>query len=110
MCRIIAALLLLVVLCPRVRAEDQPNPLLYLVTARWCPHCRVMQKRLEARYAAGELGDVQLCILDIDDAPDVVKSAMRGSTRLPQLILYRPVTRLIGEQTDQQVNDLIKGK
>jgi thioredoxin-like negative regulator of GroEL len=95
-------------------ATKSKKPMLILVSADWCPACRVMkQTTLPQLFREGKLVGVCYTIVDIDQMPRLSSQLMRSST-IPQLILWTPVsdgwqrTYLQGGQAPDRIVEMVR--
>jgi thioredoxin len=75
--------------------------------APWCGPCRAMAPHLE-RLAADAMGHIAVRKVNVDEAP--VLAAEFGIRSIPTLVLFKagkPVSNLIGLQTEQQIKSWI---
>jgi thiol:disulfide interchange protein len=93
-----------------VTAND-PQPLVLLVTAKWCPVCHDVEGVLSKMRAAGELDGFYTMKVDYDENRKLAEAVMQGSgsTGIPQLVIYRPIKRLIGRVDRTQIGKQLSG-
>src|SRR5687767_292234 len=73
-------------------ANKTKKPMLILVSADWCPACRVMkQSTLPQLFREGKLAGVTYTIVDVDQMPRLSSQLMRSNS-IPQLILWTPLS------------------
>lgn len=69
-------------------AVEKDMPLVVLVGADWCPHCRVMKSALKKMAKDGELDKVAVGLVNYDRETRLAKQLLT-STTIPELIVFR---------------------
>ena len=70
------------------QAQNDNKPMLILVGAKWCAACEVMKRdTIEPMKASGELKDVVVTYLDMDQRPELAQQLAKGET-LPQVVMF----------------------
>jgi thiol-disulfide isomerase/thioredoxin len=73
------------------RAQQDDKPLLVLVTATWCPPCRLMkQTTIPQMIEENRFQSVHFATVDVDKNPKDARNLI-GSRGVPQLILYEKI-------------------
>ena len=81
----------------------------YYFTADWCQPCKRTRPIVEELNR--EQTEAGFQIIDVDDNPELVKSF--GIRSVPTFILFdgqQEITRLVGSQTRESLEELINGK
>lgn len=71
-----------------LEATEKNVPMVILVGAEWCPHCRVMKSTLRQMAKDGELDGVAVGLVDYDKQTPLAKRLLT-STTVPELIVFR---------------------
>ncbi len=114
---IVAALLLLVpasaLLVPFSTAQTPiRKPILFLLTAPWCPACHKTETLLQDMRSRRTLTDVIIKTLDIDKKEDsqLAEAIVGGRiTSIPQMILCVPARTIIGSQSESAILAFVRG-
>lgn len=70
------------------RAQEDNKPLLVLVTAEWCPPCRMMkQTTIPEMVDDNRFRDFHFALVDVDKEPKNARNLI-GDGLVPQLIVY----------------------
>ena len=70
------------------RAQQDNKPLLVLVSAEWCPPCKMMKKTtIPQLIEANSFKDVHFATVDLDQQPVDARNLI-GSRGVPQLVMY----------------------
>lgn len=89
-------------------AKQQERPMLILLTAKWCPACKLFAKDvLRPMRDAGELKPLVYFELDIDDYPTESRSLMEGN-RIPQLVIYDLKNARLYSRKESQVKSKVQ--
>ena len=88
-----------------------PQPLILLITAKWCPVCHDVEGVLAKMRAAGELDGWYTMKVDYDENRKLAEAVMQGSgsTGIPQLVVYRPIKRLLDRVDRTQISKQLSG-
>lgn len=84
---------LLVSVMPLEKAKekllDEGRPMLVLIRADWCPHCRTFETvTLPELKRRGSLSRLSFTMIDTDRKPELAGNLMTGRS-IPQLILFQ---------------------
>ena len=70
------------------RAQKDDKPLLVLVTAEWCPPCKMMKQTTIPQMIEGKKFDqVHFATVDLDKNPTDARNLI-GNRGIPQLVIY----------------------
>ncbi len=70
------------------RAQQDDKPLLVLVTAEWCPPCKMMkQTTIPQMIEAKQFDGVHFATVDLDKNPTDARNLI-GTRGVPQLVIY----------------------
>lgn len=97
------------------KAQSGDKPLLVLVTADWCPPCRVMKSTtIPELMQKKALSKFHFAMVDFDKESDIANEVIKGGeVRLPQLVMFEKSDgkwlrrRLKGIQTAQTVESFV---
>lgn len=87
---------------------SEPGPAVVGFWAPWCAPCRAPAPRLEQLARQFE-GQVQVCKLNVDDAPEL--AAAHGVRSIPTLILFKDGqahARLVGLHDETQLSSWVR--
>ncbi len=71
------------------RAQQDNKPLLILVTAEWCPPCRMLkQTTIPTMVEDNRFRDFHFALVDVDQEPKNARNLI-GDGLVPQLIIYQ---------------------
>lgn len=95
-------------------SNETGRPLVVLLSADYCPHCRVMEGRINQAKAAKELDGINLAYLNTE-RDSKARALQAGNDRIPQLIVVRlaadggwETRRVIGSQSREVLSELLK--
>ncbi len=95
------------------RAMNDDQPMLVLVTAEWCPPCRMMKSTTIPKMVAdNKFKEVHFATIDLDKKAKTARKLI-GNRGVPQLILYEKkngawsVKHLAGFQSAAKVESFI---
>ena len=73
------------------QAQLDDQPLLVLVTAEWCPPCKIMKSTtIPQMISSDKFRNVHFASIDLDKDPKNARNLI-GNRGVPQLILYRRI-------------------
>ena len=61
------------------RYQQSRQPMVVMLTARWCPACPATRQRLFSRQQQGELDGASVVVLDIDQHPETARQIARAA-------------------------------
>lgn len=68
--------------------EVNGKPMVIMITADWCPACKVAKPKLETLIKKNYFQDISPVLIDADD--ELIKLMLPGGTTLPTFLVYGP--------------------
>ncbi|MEL7266886.1 MAG: thioredoxin family protein [Planctomycetota bacterium] len=73
-------------------AQTEGKPMLILVSADYCPACKLLKKETTRAAELGRLPDVVITVVNKDEQPQLAKSLLDGKL-IPQLVTFSPTDK-----------------